>query len=186
MTIDPLRIIQAEDTGITPHAAHPCVSVGFLSDPKFARRLTSGSVSLAHVVDLTRGPDGDELKHDTDEDTARLLKNVEEWRTAYGKNPRELDKKYPVLKFDPVKPMRGIYYGLARYTIIDTFSLNNNHARDLYHAIASVRCADMVTLDAHWSGQVRKLKLPADFVKVYSETEFDQFLTDLEATPATR
>jgi hypothetical protein len=186
MTIDPIRIINAEDSGTTPDGANPCVSAAFLSDSKFAARLTSGAVSLVHVVDLTRGSDGDELRRATDRDTARLRQNIQEWRDAHAKNPREIDSKYPLLKFDSKKPMRSIYYGLARFSITDTFRLDDNHARDLFHAVASVRCAEMVTLDAHWAGQVRKLKLPADFVRVYSQSELDQFLVDLEAAPATR
>lgn len=186
MTIDPIRIIDAEDTGATPQGANPCVSPGFLSDPNFAARLASGTVSLVHVVDLTRGTNGDELRRATDRDTARLRQNIQEWRDAHAKNPREIDSKYPLLKFDPRKPMRSIYYGLARYSITDRFRLDDNHARDLFHAVASVRCAEMVTLDAHWAGQVRKLKLPGDFVRVYSQSELDQFLVDLEAAPATR
>jgi hypothetical protein len=186
MTIDPIRIIAAEETAKPPDCAHPCVSVTFLSDPKFASRLTAGPVSLVHVVDLTRGPGGDDLRQATNENIARLRQHIQEWRNEYARNPKELDKKYPLLKFDATKPMRGIYYALARYTITDAFTLNDNHGRDLYHAVVSVRCADMVTLDAHWAGQVRKLKLPTTFVQVYSEAEIDCFLTDLEATPATR
>ncbi len=186
MTIDPLWIIDAEETGKTPHGTHPCVSVGFLTDPAFAARLTTGAVSLVHVVDLTRGRDGDELIRATDRNTAALRHGIQDRRDAYAASPLELDKKYPLLPFDATKPMRGIYYALARYTITDTFTLNDNHVRDLFHAIASVRCAQMVTLDAHWAAQVRKLKLPSTFVKVYSEAEFDKFLADLEAAPATR
>lgn len=186
MTIDPLRVIDAEETGATPGNAHACISSGFLRDPHFARRLTRGPVSLAHVVDLTRGPDGDELKQATDLDTARLRQNIQEWRDAYAKDPRELDGKYPLLKLDRAKPMRSIYYGLVRYSIVDTFAFNDNHARDLLHAIAAVRCAEMVTLDGHWAAQVRKLKLPRNFVQVYTESELDELLTDLEATPAMR
>lgn len=186
MTIDPLRIIEAEETGRTPDGVHPCVSAGFLRDPKFAARLTEGPVSLVHVVDLTRGPDGDELRHDTDRDTSRLRRHIQDWRIAHATDPREVDAKFPRLQFDSNRPMRGIYHGLARYTIIDTFTFDDNHARDMFHAMASVRCADMVTLDAHWSGQVGKLRLPTDFVRVYTEGELDAFLADLEAAPATR
>lgn len=186
MTIDPFRIVGAEDSGKTPDGMHPCVSVGFLTDRKFVARLTTGAVSLSHVVDLTRGQDGDDIRKDTDRDTARLRRNIQDWRDAYAKDHKELDKKYPVLKFDQTTPMRPIYYGLARLTITDTFKLDDNHARDLFHAVASVRCADLVTLDAHWVGQVRKLKLPPDFVHVYSETDLENFLMNLEAWPKTR
>jgi len=186
MTIDPIRIINAQEKGKTPDAAPACVSVGFLSDPKFATRLTMGPVSLAHVVDLTHGPGGEDLRRATDQNTARLRQNVQDWRDEYARNPNALDRTFPLLKFDARKPMRGIYYALARYTITDTFRLTDNHARDLFHAVASVQCADIVTLDAHWAGQVRKLKLPANFVQVYSEVEFDRFLGDFEAAPAIR
>jgi hypothetical protein len=186
MTIDPLRIIEAEKSGETPDGAHPCLSVGFLAEPAFAARLTSGAVSLAHVVDLTRSPDGDGLIQTTNQKTAELRDGIQKRRDAYAADPKELDKRYPLLKFDPAKPMRGIYNGLVRFTITDTFTLNDNHARDLYHAIASIRCAHMVTLDAHWAGQVGKLKLPPEFVKVYTEGGLDTLLSDVEAVPATR
>ncbi|MBI4178427.1 hypothetical protein HY522_03255 [bacterium] len=186
MTIDPLRILGAEERGETADGTHPCLSVGFLTEPAFAARLTRGAVSLAHVVDLTRRPDGDDLIQTTNRKTAELRDCIQKFRDAYVANPKELDKRYPFLKFDAAKPMRGIYNALVHYTITDTFTLNDNHARDLYHAIASVRCAQMVTLDAHWAGQVGKLKLPPGFVKVYSEAELDAFLVDLEAAPVTR
>lgn len=186
MTIDPLRIIHAEDSGRTPDDAHPCVSVGFLIDERFAARLAAGTVSLGHVVDLTRGAEGDILRQESEKDTARLLQNLQEWRDGHKSDPNALEQKYPSLRFDPQKPMHGIYNGLARLTITDSFKLNDNHARDLFHTVASVRCAEMVTLDAHWAGQVRKLKLPTDFVRVYSEADLDRFLADLEAAPAVR
>jgi hypothetical protein len=186
MTIDPLRIVDAEETATTPDGNHACISVGFITDPRFARRLTSGQVSLAHVVDLTRGAHGSQLRQENEADEKRLLDHLMDWRDAYAANPKVLDRKFPLLDFDPAKPTRGIYYGLARYTITDSFGVNGNHARDLFHAIASVRCAEMVTLDAHWTAQVAKLKLPFDFVRVYSESEFARFLADLEALPPTR
>lgn len=186
MTIDPLRIMEAEERRGTSDGMHPCVSVGFLLEPAFATKLTSGAVSLVHVVDLTRGPDGDELIHTTARSTAELLVSIQDRRAVYATNRKEIDKKYPLLSFDATKPMRGIYNGLVRYTITDTFTLNDQHARDLFHAIASVGCADMVTLDAHWAGQVGKLKLPQEFVKIYSEAKLDAFFADLEAAPATR
>ena len=186
MTIDPFRIINAEETGEVPDGLPPCASVEFLTDPQFAARLATGPLSLAHVVDLTFGPGGDDLRRVTNQNTAKLLQGIQVWRGEHARNPKELDNKYPLLDFDPARPMRGIYYRLARYTITDTFTLNDNHARDLFHAVASVHCGEMVTLDAHWAGQVRKLKLPANFVQVYSEAELDQFLAELEAAPPTR
>jgi hypothetical protein len=46
--------------------------------------------------------------------------------------------------------MRYTYNNIGRFTINATFKLDDNHMRDIFHAIAAVHCADMVTLDPHW------------------------------------
>jgi len=99
---------------------------------------------------------------------------------------RELNRRFAKKPFDAQKPMRFIYHRLVRLTITDGFPLDDNHMRDLYHACTAVRCAEMVTLDGHWAEQVRKLRLPADFCRVYSEPEIDRFVGDLENYPPNR
>lgn len=185
MTIAPSRIIQAEEEERPPKDLD-CADVEFLTDPHFATRLIAGPVSLGHVVDLTHGSGGDDLRKVTECKTTELLEEFQRWRSLYASNPEALDTGFPLLKFDAKKAMRGIYYGLARYTIKDNFPLDGNHVRDFCHATVSVRCADMVTLDQHWAGQVQKLKLPKTFVQVYSEPDLSKFLSDLEAAPWTR
>jgi hypothetical protein len=187
VTIDPLRVLDAEETGVPPvDGFSPCVSSAFLADGDFMARAVA-SATLAHVVDLTRGTAGDKLRTDAELDTGRLQANIQEWRDERKKDKatieKDLNKKYPKKPFDAAKPMRSIYPGLARLTITDGFNLDDNHMRDMYHACCAVRCADMVTLDGHWAGQVTKLKLPADFVKVYSEETLDQLLEDFEKWP---
>jgi len=182
MTMDPTAIIQAEEEG-RPEA---WVSDAFLKDPAFASRLVEGEVSLVHTVDLTRGDAGRELRENQKSSEAQMLSNLGELRKAHGRAPHQIESSYPRLPFQPQTPMLGIYNGLVRLTVSDGFTLNGNHVRDLYHACNSVRCADMVTLDGHWAGQVAKLRLPDDFVKIYTESTLDSFLADLEAAPATR
>lgn len=143
-------------------------------------------MSLSHVVDLTRGPNGDSIRRESALQELQMVKHLEDWRDAYGKDAKVLDSKFPAKPFDSERPMRFIYHGLARLTITDEFKLTENHVRDLFHTFAAVRCAEMVTLDAHWVGQVNKLRLSGDFVRLYSEANFDQFLTDLESSPTTR
>lgn len=177
-TIDPIRIIEAEQ-GV-PTDVHPCISKGFLTEPKFAKRLVEGAVNLTHVVDLTRGDEGKEQRESTSKSSQKLLGHLENWRKIHASRPKALDTEYPKLPFDEERPMRPIYHGLVRYTITDSFALNENHVRDLYHTIAAVRCADMVLLDPHWLGQTRKLKLPEGFVLLYGRSEIEQFLKDFE------
>jgi hypothetical protein len=184
MTVDPMRIIDAEMGNTTGN--NPCASEAFLLAPKFAGRLLEGEISLVHVVDVTRGDDGRIDVEATNALTAKLRGHIGDWRTAYRENTAELDRKFPKLPFDPVRPMRSIYNGLVRLSITGGFIFNDNHARDLFHTVTSIRCSDLVLLDGHWAEQVRKLRLPNDFVKVYTKADVDAFLADFEAWPATR
>jgi hypothetical protein len=142
VTINPLRILDAEETGQRPADGFaPCVSSAFLTDKMFMAR-AEVSATLAHVVDLTRGQPGDDLRTGTELDTGRLQANIQEWRDKRTKDKatieKDLNKKYPKKKFDAAKPMRFIYHGLARLTITDGFTLDDNHMRDLYHACCAV------------------------------------------------
>ncbi len=83
MTIDPFRIINAEETGKMPDTLPLCASGEFLTDSQFAARLANGPVSLAHVVDLTFGTGGDQLKKVTNRNTAQLQKAVQTWRDEH-------------------------------------------------------------------------------------------------------
>ena len=184
MTIDPLRVIRAEEEDAPSGKLH-CASPEFLTDPAFAAKLLCGPLSLAHVIDLTAGRGGDCLRRVTECKTTQLLEELQRWRSLYRQEPEALDAQYPPLKFNANTPMRGIYNGLVRYTIKDTFPLDLNHMRDFCHATVSLRCADMVTLDSHWAAQAKKLHLPDGFVKVYSEPDLSNFLSHLEAASAT-
>jgi hypothetical protein len=72
-------------------------------------------------------------------------------------------------------------------TVKDSFAFDDNHARDMFHAIASVGCAHITLLDSHWAEQGRKVekqfKSPAGFAKIYDPSQLQQFLTDLAAWP---
>ena len=107
LTIDPLRIMKAEDTGTTPDGVHPCVSHAFLTDERFLDRLTKGTPTLAHVVDLTRGCSGTEIRVQAEADTTELKANIEDWRDARKADKRaldgELNARFPKKVFDRAK-----------------------------------------------------------------------------------
>jgi hypothetical protein len=176
-TIDPMHIIEVEQ-GVAADV-HPCISEGFLREPKFARRLVAGDLTLASVVDLTRGEEGEENVQSTSEKAKELLVQLEKWRVLHAKDPKAVDRAYPRLPFDDKQPMQVIYNGLARSCITQQFNLNENHVRDLYHTACAVCCGDMVLLDAHWLELVRQLKLPPNFVLAYGRDDVEHFLDDL-------
>src|SRR5687768_2964955 len=78
VTIDPLRVLDAEETSVPPaDGFSPCVSSAFLADEDFMARAVV-SATLAHVVDLTRGTAGDKLRTGAELDTGRLQANIQE------------------------------------------------------------------------------------------------------------
>jgi hypothetical protein len=164
--------------------------VGFVKDPKFSTKLRAGDLSLGNVVDLTRGQDGVLLKVETDKSTKEIVEGIAHHREEYQKDSRYLDRKWKLVPYDAEKYMRPIYNAFVRLCVTDGFPFSDNHARDLFHAIASVGCAQMTLLDNHWVEQARKvLRLigaPADFVKIYSKGDVEQFLADLAKWPASR
>ena len=186
MTIDAIRVIEAEETSGGADHTHPCVSTAFLSDGAFANRLANGALSLVHVVDLTSGENGRALREATDRDCERLIGYLQHHRDDHKADSRLASLRYPDVPFEPSAPTRKIYQGLVRLAITDRFRLDSNHVRDLYHAVCAVRCADLVTLDSHWVAQVDKLGLPPEFGRRYAEPKLDDFLFDLESWPATR
>ena len=119
-----------------------------------------------------------------------MTKDLPLHRADHAANPKYLDGKWPDLPWDAVKYMRPIYNAFLRLTVKDSFKFTDNHARDLFHAIASIGCAHITLLDTHWAVQARKVekqfKSPPGFAKVYDPSELQQFLADLPAWPKTR
>lgn len=188
LTIDPFAVIDAQERGLDQHRA--CISSEFVTDRTFAAKLLAGDLSLGNVVDLTRGQDGIGLKAATDNGTAVITTQLAKHRVAHKADPQYLNREWKTLSWDSAKYMRPIYNAFVRQCVKDSFPLTDNHARDLFHAIASVGCAQMTLLDAHWAEQARKvlkqLRSPLDFVKVYGPKDVPQFLADLSACPRTR
>jgi hypothetical protein len=182
MSIDALAIASAEEAGQVADI-HPCVSSAFLLEPAFASQLLNGPVSLTHVVDLTRGADGAALRDDTDAACDGICADLGLHRERQATDPSWAHTRYPHIPFRASAPTRGIYNGLVRTMIRSSFRLNRNHVRDLFHAVGAVRCADLVTLDAHWAESVRQLGLPTEFGRVYSEPQLEQFLSDIDSWP---
>jgi hypothetical protein len=188
LTIDAFAVMEAQENHGSAHAA--CISHGFINDPKFSSKLRAGDLSLGNVVDLTRGPDGVELKASMDADTTELAAAVRHHREAHRADAKYLSRQWKNLPWHPTRSMRAIYNAFVRLTVKDSFTFDDNHARDMFHAIASVGCAHITLLDSHWAEQARKVekqfKSPPGFAKVYDPSQLQQFLADLAAWPHSR
>jgi hypothetical protein len=184
-TMDPIRVIERENS--RPGDPSAPVSDEFLNDRQFSARLQAGDLTLASAVDLTRAQAGQQVLDAERSAEPRLIQHVLAWRERYDEDPPSLDRKWPVLPLDRLRPMRPIYNGLMRLCITDQFRFTENHVRDLFHAAVPLAYADIVLLDPHWANQARqKLRLGPPFVRVYTRGELDDFLGVLAASPRTR
>lgn len=86
--------------------------------------------------------------------------------------------------------MEPIYNAFVRQVISGGVPFGDNDARDLFHAITSVGCAQMTFLDNRWAEQARRvqrqLALPTGFVSIYSQRDVPRFLSDLAGWPPSR
>ncbi len=82
--------------------------------------------------------------------------------------------------------MKAVYYGLMRLIVREDFKLNENHIRDFLHASVTTTVAQMLLLDSHWAALIRKLKLPADYLHVYTMADIEKSLGQFASLPATR
>lgn len=186
LTIDPFLVMNAQETSQERQSA--CLSSAFLNDPDFSSKLLADDLSLVHIVDLTRGGSGAMLKASSDGSTRELCDSINALRSNAAS--QTLDRGWPEMLFDNRVSMRPIYNAFLRLCVKDSFTFTANHARDLYHAVTSMGCADMTILDSHWANQARKVQgligMPSDFVRIYSPHNLSQFLADLAALPPSR
>jgi hypothetical protein len=186
LTIDPFSVMNTQEGSGSRQSA--CLSSAFLNDPHFSSKLLAGDLSLVHIVDLTRGGSGALLKASSDRSTHDLCECINALRSH--SDPQALEQAWPQMSFNAKASMRPIYNAFVRLSLKDSFKWTANHARDLYHAITSMGCADMTVLDPHWANQARKVQkligMPLDFVRVYSKHDLSRFLADLAAFPPSR
>jgi len=137
ITNDPFQVMREQRGADIPAA---CISGNFINDPNFSARLVAGDLSLVHVVDLTRGDAGADLRRASDVQTQELCRIVARRRAEHLGDPQALDRLWPPLPFDAVRSMEPIYNAFVRQLIRGNVPFENNDARDLFHAIASVAC----------------------------------------------
>lgn len=130
------------------------------------------------------------MKASADAGTAESTAAVPKHRAAHRADAKYLSSQWKNLPWHPTRYMRAIYNAFVRLTVKDSFAFDDNHASDMFHAIASVGCAHITLLDSHWAEQGRKVekqfKSPAGFAKIYDPSQLQQFLTDLAAWPKSR
>jgi len=165
----------------------PHVGDLFFKETDFLKRLTTGSVSLVHLIDMLDAPGQREaMVAQVEVMCARMVTTINRWREVYRQTPAVLDDPFPEEPFHERYATRYVYFRLMRLLVRDRFAVKQNDVMDFFHTVVPVAHANMVALDKRWHAQVEKLKLPRRFARPFKEGTMNELFEVLEACSAVR
>lgn len=168
---NPFEVIRREEA-FTHGNSNPCFASGFLE--AYYPRISDGALSLSTVCDLTQDSTFKPAYRQNMENLGQeILKTFHFWRSEELENDG-------IPRFDPNCPTMYVVEGFQRLIQKETFNMDENDAIDFLHAAVPLVYGDFVLLDKHWANLAEKLKLPLDYVKVYSSRHVEKFLENLE------
>jgi len=135
--------------------------------------------SLASILDRV-GPQWKSIQEGS-ADFDKMLKNkMSVVRGKCKRDPSLLDAKFPQIPFDPAHPAYFVYYGLLRIMAIEANSLTKGDGLDFCHAVMGCAFANFTTLDTTWKRRIASLPKPNWLACVYSRSELDRMVSDIE------
>ena len=181
---DPNVVMELEAHWL-PGMKAPHVGDLFFKQTDFLKRLTTGPVSLAHLIDMLDLPGQREvIVAEVDGMCDQMVMTINKWRDAYRQTPAVLDVPFPEEPFRERFATRYAYFQLMRLFVRDAFTVGLNDVRDFFHTVVPVAHANIVVLDKRWHAQVEKLKLPPRFMRCFKERTMNDFFDVLEACSA--
>jgi hypothetical protein len=186
--LDPMIVVEREKKGMIP--AFSCVSERLLRD-LFANRLRAQSGNIIVVSsDLFRlgavlewiGPQRDSLREGILELDDALIKRIEGYCASFVIDPTWLDRSFPLVRFNPLKPATFAYINLVRTLVVETAEgrkLKKGDGLDFCHAVVACGCASAAMLDKHWKRRVETFPQPNRIPPIYYGRDLDKFVDDL-------
>jgi hypothetical protein len=141
--------------------------------------LSDDFFSLAPILDRV-GPQWKSIK-DGSAGFDKMLKN--KMSAVHEKcklDPLLLDKKFPLVPFDPARPASFVYHNLLRTMAIESNSLTKNDGLDFCHAVMGCAFANFTTLDTGWKRRIANLPKPNWLACIYSYSDLTRMVTDIE------
>jgi hypothetical protein len=137
------------------------------------------SPTLSSVLDLLRLDSGGKARRDKIKGTIKQF--VDEVKRGHSTDPDWLDKKYPLLPFDPQRPTLFVFTQLLRALASEGgFTFTPNDGVDLFHTAVPVAYSDFVLLDKAWARRARAVSMPDRRFYAFYGAEIDQFLDAFE------
>ncbi len=111
-----------------------------------------------------------------------LCKLVTHGRAAYESDRASLDRFWPPVFYDDLKPATFVLHHLLRLLIVEakSFQLEEGDGLDFCHAVMAASYGSIATLDKGWKRRVENLPKPNRLAKVYYRPEVDQLVDTLE------
>jgi hypothetical protein len=190
--LDTIEVVKREQNGASP--SQSCLSENFIKD-FFKARIAdypagSGKIiypsgnffSLGAVLDWV-GPQRDSIRAGITKIADKLVEVVASHRANYERDPQWLDRRYPVIPFDPLRRATSVYVNLTRNLILESKSrpLQRNDGLDFCHTVLAAAFANVAALDKHWKRRVKNLPQSNEFATIYYAPELDKMVADIES-----
>jgi hypothetical protein len=106
-----------------------------------------------------------------------------EARRIYEEDPVSLDRAYPPVSFDPLRPAAFALNHLMRLLVKEAkaFQFDGGDGLDLCHAVLGSAYGSVATLDKKWKQRIKKLPTPNDLATIYYGPELGSLVDRLES-----
>jgi hypothetical protein len=135
---------------------------------------------LGAVVDWV-GPQRDSILSTSIEMDAALRKRIARHTQQAKKSARWLDENLPAIPFHPERPAFFAFRHLMRILVRDGGPLKKNDGLDFSHAVIGTAFANFAALDKGWRHRVAGIPTPHRLARVYSASELDTMVEDIES-----
>jgi hypothetical protein len=181
--------MQRELKGVDPNSV--CISELFLKSyvADLMRSYTPGSgkviilsddfFRLGRMLDCM-GPQRDSIRKSSAESDQVIGDSITRQAERCKREEDWLNKRFPRRPFNPSLRAFFVFQNLLRILVQDATSFKKGDAMDFCHAVMATAFASFATLDTCWKHRVESLPKPNELARIYSPSELDQMVTDME------
>ena len=181
LDVNPRRVMEKERQRQRESA--PCFNEDFLRG--LYPHIHGGPLSLGKIMELIQEEGvANTIRESCDQLKIDIKDDVCSERGRWNKNPKIIEKEYPIYSFDSAYPAHHVYNRLMRLIFKENFKFTEKDAVDLLHTTVPLAYSDLLILDRHWADLAQQ-KL-GDFPnkpRVYRVSRIEAFLEDFENFP---
>lgn len=172
---NPFTVIEREQSSREGDNS-PCLGDGFVR--AYYPYIHGTTLSLASIVDLTRGEDFRSLALKKIDSLADQISGYfSEARRNRGLPHKVFEQK---LLYDSRRPTSFVFPTLCQLLVKEDSNFERNDAIDLCHATVALSYGELVCLDPHWADLGKRLRLPEEQLRIFRPGQIFSFLEAFE------